>query len=109
MLSPPHDYVFTVIYTVIQISVPSLHKFFHPRPHHHLPTQPTPAARLYSWLYTASPAAAGGGPASSANLLEQKLELDISLLRKHNRPLSLQGKGLLSEDTACREEIMTHL
>lgn len=109
MLSPPHDYVFTVIYTVIQISVPSLHKIFHPRPHHPLPTQPTPAARLCSWLYTASPAAAGGGPASSANLLEQKLELDISLLRKHNRPLSLQGKGLLSEDTACREEIMTHL
>lgn len=45
-----------------------------------------------AWLYTVSPAAAGGGPASSANLLEQKLVLEISLLRKHNRLLNLQEK-----------------
>ncbi|ROK38577.1 hypothetical protein DPX16_3765 [Anabarilius grahami] len=61
-----------------------------------LPLLPAPLApaALSPGPAPASPAAAGGGPAPSASLLEQKLELEISLLKKQHRLLEAQVRLL---------------
>lgn len=88
MFNSCHFLVFSrVAYTTLQTYLNKVytHKYL-PPPVVNWPTPPC------FWFCALSHAAAAGGLASSATLLEQKLELEISLLQKNTVSASLRTK-----------------